>query len=437
MKVGMLKVAHLAAVVLIMTGMLAVDVAAQATVYLQEMPSADRVIAAIEGDDAMDRRARQIAALSRLYDFLREMAGNRSTSGAFPNAAEKPVVDDYLAAINRLRNEGLATFGGVTGLDSPRGRWMASIERYQRSPALYDELMQRHFAPATRAQHRAAMGERADQSAAGAAMIEQGRRELAGIRDSRWERMTAEEQAGALQLGALMLFLLAVAAVRESLPFRIVGDKPVLRAALRRCRLGWFTGVVAAHSARDKRTTTIYERTLSTGEVKRSMSTTALRTEDFDLVDATGRHHVTFTHSADPDSNVTYFGPHVGQTITAVWGTRRWRKSAPYLVFFLAGNEAPVGPRDGCGHLRRMLAPRAWSVLPAMGLGFLLGSSTDSLGELIPVDSALFRGFAVALLAFVLWLVVYFAIDFVRQRRFHKTEMPKIYALVHSAGRGV
>ena len=51
--------------------------------------------------------------------------------------------------------------------------------------------MQRYFSPATRAQHRAALGERADQSAAGAATIEQGRRELAGIRDSRWERMTA------------------------------------------------------------------------------------------------------------------------------------------------------------------------------------------------------------------------------------------------------
>jgi hypothetical protein len=75
---------------------------------------------------------------------------------------------------------------------------------------------------------------------------------------------------------------------------------------------------------------------------------------------------VTFTYSADPSSNMTHFGEHVGQTVTAVWRVRRWRKTSPYLVFYRAGLESPIGPRDGTADLRRILSPRVWSVLPAM-----------------------------------------------------------------------
>jgi hypothetical protein len=431
--------APLVVVIALLTGVFAVRASAQATDYLQEMPSAERVIAPIDGDDVMDRRARQIAALNRLYEFMREMAGNRASTGPFPNAVEKPIADDYRAVIGKLTAEGIATFGGVTGMESPRARWMASIQRYQTSRRLYDDLMQRYFSPATRAQHRAALGERAAQSAAGAAMIEQGRRELAGIRDSRWERMTTAEQNGAMQFGALMLLLLSVAAAREALPFRVAdgGAAAVLRAGLRRYKLDWFSGVVTAYSARDKRTTTIYERRLASGAITEVMTTTALRTEEFDLVQPDGQHHVTFTYGADANSNMTHFGEHAGTTITAVWGIRRWRKTGPYLVFYLPGLEPPIGPRYGTGSLQRILSPRVWSILPTMGLGFLLGSSTDFLGDLIPIDGSLFRGLAVALLALVPWLIAYFAIDVLRQRRFHKNELPKIYGLVHGSNRGV
>jgi hypothetical protein len=75
---------------------------------------------------------------------------------------------------------------------------------------------------------------------------------------------------------------------------------------------------------------------------------------------------VTFTYSADPSSNMTHFGEHVGQTVTAVWRVRRWRKTSPYLVFYRAGLESPIGPREGTADLRRILSPRVWSVLPAM-----------------------------------------------------------------------
>jgi hypothetical protein len=119
MKRRVSDVARVGAVVWMLLGMLTVGTAAQTT-YVQEMPSADQVTAAIAGDDVMDWRARQIAALSRRYDLLREMAGNRYSTGPFPNAAEKAIVDDYRATMTRLTNEGLATFGGVTGVDSPR-----------------------------------------------------------------------------------------------------------------------------------------------------------------------------------------------------------------------------------------------------------------------------------------------------------------------------
>jgi hypothetical protein len=65
-----------------------------------------------------------------------------------------------------------------------------------------------------------------------------------------------------------------------------------------------------------------------------------------------------------------------------------------------------------------------------MGLGFLLGSSTDFLGALIPIDGGSFRGFAVAILAVVPWAATLLAISGVRSSRFRRFEVPKIQAAV-------
>jgi hypothetical protein len=397
------------------------------------MPSAERVIADIRGDNPMDTRARQIAALSRLYEIMREMARNRFATGEFPNPEEKPIVDGYLGSISRLRNEGLASFGGVTGLDSPRGRWMLSIERYQNSRALSDDLMARYFSRETQALHRAAVGAQAAQAAAGRASIDQGFRDLAGVRDSRWERMSAEEQQGALALGLVLSLLLAVGAIREMRPFRVTdGSPPMLRAGFRRCRLGWATGTLTNHTYQDKGRTTVTEEDLPSGEVKRTIWTSVIRTEDFDLLQAADRHHVTMAHAAaDANSKTTQFGPYVGRTVTAVWRTRRL-KASPYLLFLTPDTTALIGPSNGTRELHKILAPRLWTIVPAAAFGFLVGSSTDSLGSAIPFDAASFRGFTVAILAAVLWMVGYFAISFVRQRRFFATEVPKIHAIVHS-----
>ena len=406
---------------------------AQPEAYLQEMPSADRVIADISGRDAMDSRARRIAALSRLFDVIKDMAGTRYSTGPFPNAAEKPLRDGYLAAITRLRAEGMATFpAGPTSLDSPRARWVSSIEAHQRSQELHDELMQRYFSPATQTRLQGTLQARGARSAAGAAAIRQGIRELSGVSESRWERQSSEEKQGAITFGALMIGLLLFGAVRECLRFAVVeGQPPSIRAGFGRRRLAWVTGTVSGHRWHDRSSTTIEERRLPNGEVKQTATTTTWRTEDFDIDHAGGQRHVTVSYHPSHEHPPTGYGALTGQPITAVWSDGRWRRSTSYLAFFSPSLPTAISDPATAATLDRLLSPLRWTVLPAMGLGFVIGSATDSLGSLIPFDAANFRGFTVAVLAVVPWLIVHLAIGLVRRRRFANVEMPRLHALVH------
>lgn len=424
------RAAWAALVVVILTA--AVPLQAQDAAYLREMPTADRVVADISGADPMDTRARQVAALSRLFDVVKDMAGSRYSTGPFPTAGEKRVRDDYLAAITRLRSAGLATFPqGATGLDSPRARWMASIEAYQRDPEFQQELFGRYLAPATQARLGAAVGERTARSAAGAASITRGLRELSGVRETRWEQQTPEERQSAIAFGVLMLALLAFGVVRECLPFAVVdGRPPAIRTGLRRRRLASATGIVADHTWRDDTRLDVEERQMPDGTVKRTVTSTTRRTEEFDLVGEGGtRHHVTAEYYVGA-RETPYYGP-AGSPLTAVWRHGRWRKTTPYLTFFQP--DPPVAIRDpaSAARLQRLLSPYRWTLLPAMGFGFLIGSVTDSLGPLIPVDASNFRGFAIALLVVPPWLILHMLIGSARERRFVRVELPRLHAILH------
>ena len=110
-------------------------------------------------------------------------------------------------------------------------------------------------------------------------------------------------------------------------------------------------------------------------------------------------------------------------------------ESTSYLAFFSPSLPTAISDPATAATLDRLLSPLRWTVLPAMGLGFVIGSATDSLGSLIPFDAANFRGFTVAVLAVVPWLVVHLAIGLVRRRRFANVEMPRLHALVHGTPR--
>jgi len=405
---------------------------AQSLDYLREFPTAERVIADFGGGTPMEARARQVAALSRLYDALEEMAGQRWATGAFPNAQEKPIVDSYAREMNRLRNEGLATFAGqAPGMNTPRSRWMASIERMDQSGDFTRDVLGRYLSPATQGQYRAAVSDSDALAAEGRASINQGLKDLSGVRDGTWERMTEETRTGAITFAVLMLALLALGAVRELRPFRIdTTGTPSLRFGFGRARLEWTTGEVANYQAVDHTTTTVWERRMAGGGLSSTYTTSVtIRHEEFDLVTDDSRIHVHTQHVTFAPPGSGEFVELIGKPLSAAWLTRRWRKQRPFVLFRRAGSvdvPAVITNRAMAG----LLSPRLWTILPAMGLGFVIGSSTNLLDDVLALTSPNLRGMVGLVAAIPLWAVTLLAVSVVRDRRFAANELPKLRAAI-------
>jgi hypothetical protein len=412
-------------------------VAAQTQSYLREMPPPSRVMADHSAGDAMAARARQVAALFTMLDIMRDLAGDRGTAGPYPNGEEKPIFDAYVADANRLRNEGLATFGkGSGGLDSPRARWSSSIEALQQSRPFKFQLLKRYFSPTVQGQHATAIATKAVRSAQGRAMIDGGLRDLSGRSSPTWDRMTATERDGALQFGGLMVALLLIGLGRELLPFDINGSGlPSLRyGLLGRARLHSFTGVVTDYKARDHSTSTLWEERTPAGAVRQFWTSVNYRHEEFDLVHDAERHHVHIAHESPGMSDAGEFNAYAGRPITAVWVTRRFRNKGPYILF----RSNPAAPHDihaaqADAAVAKFLSPRMWTVFPAIGLGFVIGSSTDILSGILGGTSGNLRGLALAPVAVAIWFVCFLVGSAIRTKRFQTREMPRLRALVDGA----
>lgn len=404
--------------------------------YLSEMPTAERVLADIRGRDTMDTRARQMAAMGHLVQMMRTMAGTRVNTGPYPNAVETPLIDGYARAIGELRAAGLATFApGPASINSPGSRWLASVQRHETSAELHDEVMRRYFTPAFQARYQAAAGAFAERSAAGRRSIDQGLRDLSGeTGDTTWNGMSEQEQTSAIAFGALMILLLLLGGARELLPFDVVpgASGAVLRFGLGRARLLTATGVVSNLRTTDHTTSTLWERRNTSGFIiSRYWTSSTIRHEHFDLVGSQETRAVHTWHATDGVSSSGEFTAVVGQTLTAVWAARRFRKGGKYVLFRRPGGTS-VKVAGAAVALGRLISPRAWTVFPAMLLAFTIVSSTDLLGG--HMVSAWWRGVAAAVLAVPVWLAVYLAIDWVRQRRFDRVELPKMEAMVDADG---
>lgn len=402
---------------------------AQSLDYVREFPPAARVVDDFGGGSALEARARQIAALTRLYEALKAMAGPRYSTGPFPNAQEKPIVDAYIREIGRLQTEGRAAFAGqAAGMNTPGSQWLASIERMNQSADFTREVLGRYLSPATQAQYRAAVGDREALAAEGRASINQGLRELSGVRDGTWERMTQEEQTGAITFAVLMLALLAVGALRESRPFRIdTTGTPSLRYGFGRARLEWATGDVTNYTAVDHTTTTWWERREAGGSTYRFTTSETIRHEEFDLVSGSSSVRVHTAHLTIAPAGVGEFAHLVGQPLTAAWVKRRWRTQRRFVLFRHPGG-ADVPAAAARQTISSLLSPRLWTVLPAMGLGFVIGSSTNVLDDVLALTSPNLRGMVGLVLAIPMWAVVPIAVSVVRDRRFSSRELPKLRA---------
>jgi hypothetical protein len=395
--------------------------------YLREMPSTEQVIADSQGDDPLDTRARQSAALFVLLDVMKQMAGRRWSTGPFPNAVEKPIVESYAKEANRLRNEGKATFP-PGGMNSPGTKWLMSIERYHQSEEFNDQLMRRYFSAAFQARYRAMVAAQQSLSTRGRKSINQGLRDMKGTTNATWDRMTEEEQQGAMAFAGLMCLLLAIGALRELRKFGVVSSNPPeLRLGFAKACLHWATGVISDYRKWEKTYSTLWERTSATGDVSQFWTSHTYMHEEFDLVAASGSHHVHTVHETSGNEVTGEFDRYIGRTITAMWATRRWRKTGRYVMFREPGSMVDITAAEVDKNISKLLAPRGWTILPFMGLAFVIGSSTDLLPSSM---SSSFRGVLVAAMSAFLWLAIFLSIAVIRGRRFNKHETPKLRALI-------
>jgi hypothetical protein len=112
--------------------LLAAPVLAADPAYLAEMPTADQVVAKIQGSDPFDTAARQYVAFSRLESMMLELEGDRSVTNkttAAENALSRTYHDGYL----RVQAELLASLPEderIARADTKYGQWRALIDTY-------------------------------------------------------------------------------------------------------------------------------------------------------------------------------------------------------------------------------------------------------------------------------------------------------------------
>lgn len=413
---------------------------AQEANYLAEMPASQRVIADFAGGrDELDTLARQTGALQRLHRMVGELGGRRyATQGATP--AERTRQQDYAEAAGLLRQRALDRFGaGPHAINSPRARWVGSVDRYERSGDVYTTLLA-YFSPAVQAQHRAQMAAMGQAQAEGRALINQGLRELGGETGSEWEQQSPESRQGAIAWISLLSLLLGLGILRELLPVKVTGGTiPSLRVGLRRYRLNTVTGTLGNWRAELKSTTTFWERHEAGGGVRRWTTNESVMTEHFDLDGPQGTGNVQIAHLVPPFPRTaeqhadlvsqSLLGSLQGQPLSMLLVTRRWRRRGTTVMFRRPGGEY-VATALTDPVVDRLVSVRAWTFWPAAMLGFVIAASTGVLSGVLGGTSPNLRGMFGFFIAGLLWFGLFAMASHIRGKRFTARQLPRLRELL-------
>lgn len=414
---------------------------AQEASYLAELPPPQRIIEDFAGGrDQLDTLARQVGALQRLHRMVGELGGRRyATQGATP--AERIIQQGYAEAAGVLRQQALERFGpGPHAINSPRARWVGSVDRYERSGDVYTTLLG-YFPPAVQAQHRAEMVALGRAQAEGRALINQGLRELSGETESQWEQQSPESRQGAIAWISLLSVLLGLGLLRELLPVKVTGGTtPSLRVGFRRYRLNAVTGTLGNWRAELKSTTTFWERQEAGGSVRRWTTNESMMTEHFDLQGPQGTGgSAQITHLVPPFARTaaqqadlvsqSVLGSLQGQPLSMLLATRRWRRRGATVMFRRpAGEYIATALTDPV--VDRLVRVRAWTFWPAAMLGFVIAASTGILSGLFGNTSPNLRGMFGFFIAALLWLGVFMLASHIRGKRFAAVQLPQLRELL-------
>ena len=400
--------------------------------YLAEFPDPERVAKDFaQGKDQMDTLAHQVAALNRLYQLAAEMAGERRFApgpDAFPNADELALRSRIGKLGGPLQREAEATFDPkAKGFDTPRAKWMRRLHNYQESEELLDELMQRYFSPQFQKSYSLITGYMHKVREQSAKETLRGSYTLRGMKMPRWEEMSADERRNGLIFGGAMVFLLILGLWlqlrrRPDVP----ADRNKLRTGFQGQTYDWATGTLSGFSARLEghrwvnRPASVKTHwgdgtvTTSSGSGPETITHTTDVDEEFSLVYEGGQMDINLFHTQPGFESLAtqYFKNSENHRVTAVWFRSKRDAEPRYLAFKDWTNGQDINPPIVRSTLRRSSA-FLWTILSALGLGWVVGSSSD----FVPFFEGRSRSFLMALTFGAVCFLVQLVIGMIDHRR--------------------
>lgn len=402
-------------------GSLLLATAAHATdpPYLEQLPSAARVLADYEGADRGDTLARQEAALNQLSKAVELMQQAREYCCATPD--ETRVRSEYAAAASTVHAEALATYSSANPdnrwnpwAKSPRDRWRAQQGSYERDDAFRIATYDRYIPSEVREGLDAAQ---ADWQAAF-----YGETPPSAAEPSPYDQLGTGGKIVVQVITYGLLLWLILIPVRELMPFGSRKSNPLLvGAGFRLYRLHWATGTVMDYASW---TETVKTTTTSEDPYGNTRTTYRQRTyfhETFTLASSKGQHpvHVTDAH----------IGPTIGHVLTAVWAVRRRQKGGHYVLFF--DRTAPKTQAIEIT-IRWLLSLRLVMFIWVIGLAALSGWTAVLLLEPAPNDEPAVL-FGTIIVAMIVAALLFVQTNKRRGRRFIKRDAPRILAAIEKA----
>jgi hypothetical protein len=392
-------------VVLLATLVFAASAGALDPPYLDEMPSVERVLREIQGQDRLDTLARQVAAFEQLMKMVEVMAGKRRFR---LTRDEQRIKAMYNTAFWKMQQDTLNSFDPAEtkrlAMESPRAKWWELETRYSHDPALRDEILQRFFSPAWQASYRAALGQgtRAPQAA-----LNPGPPEQSPAPGSFFDPVIREVRRAFPGVSPMLVIsigiigsglLLAWCVRRELQPFGLdPSDPSLLRSGHQQYQIHTSTGIVR-NPTKAVQTTT---RVSSDPQGHVSSSTTTTVHVQFFIQERDG------TERSVQLVNVN-LALREGHLLSAAWAIKKGKDRGPYFLFL---NHSTAEQHLLEGTLRPLL--RMWKrpVLPlALLTLFLPPLFMDTL--LIP--------------ALVVFFVFRFFVNRSRWKRFKNVDLPVI-----------
>lgn len=399
--------------------------------YLGEMPEPRAVAQDIAGHDRLDTLARQAAALSIVRGLIKEMAGTRYYAGVYPTPDEQRILDAYSAESGRVYDEAKSIYDPAgENAFGPRRAWEKRRYDYASDPQFRDRVLERHFSAEFRELRLstiAALQGRVRQHQA--AQAEQAARESGtGRGGSKWSRMSADERVSAVAAGLSLLFLLGLGWIRERRPSGFAGDDfRSYRVGFRRYRIDWATGALTNYDAQKETQSTSWEQyDAATHTTKRGGTSRTTLRERFD-VDGERESgelyvaHVDLTKNSERTRGEGSFAASAGHHLTVVWARRRYKKAGLYVGFRDRTTGRTVDhPATGVA-LRRLLASRKWTLLPAFLLGLFAWSWIGGVA-----------GFVAFVIVPIPWIVLLARWTSRRCARFTDVDLPQLWRHIES-----